>query len=658
MEEKKVVRGDKKGSEAFGWPKIYTNTIFALIPITALVFLLRIPYYLGFDLYLQQYFGLVFGLITASVFVSFPFRKKRKSYSVAWYDLALSLVALAAGLYITINYKVLAVESGVITPIRVALGASAVLLTIESARRVVGWAFVIIILVFLFYALFSSMLPGDLAMDSIPWDSLACYLYLDPQGILGIPLKVAVTIVLVFIIFGQVMQVIGGGKIFMDLSFAVMGKYRGGPAKVAIIGSSLFGSISGSAVANVATTGVFTIPMMKRAGYKPYFAAAVESVASTGGQLMPPIMGAAAFLMATFLGLPYSTIALSALIPALLYYIAVFIQVDLRASRENLHGLPSDQLPRLIMVLKEGWAFLIPFLLLIIFLFVIRLEPEDSGIITGGLALVLGVLMKRRSGLTLEKFIALFSNTGRAMLEVGVTSAGAGIIIGVLSITGLGFIFSNLLVSLAHGNVFLLLVMAAIGAVILGMGMTVTAAYLLMVVLIAPALMDSGISGLLAHFFVFYFAVLSFLTPPVCLAAYAAASIAKSQMLKTALQAMRLGISAYIVPFIIAYRPSLLLDGSPTQVVTSVSGALIGVALLSVGMEGYIFRVLGWPKRMLLILGGGLIMVPDLISDAIGLLITVPIIVYEWRRRGIQVEKGKPISGVLQVHNTPAGTDW
>ncbi|MFZ7110983.1 MAG: TRAP transporter permease [Desulfatiglandales bacterium] len=616
-----------------GWINGYRTIILALIPISALVFLLRIPFFLGVDLYIQQYFGLVFGLMIAAALLLFPW-KKGGSPGPSWLDLLLSVLALVCGIYITVNYKILAVESGLITPTRIVLGCLAVLLILEAARRVVGWAFVVIVLVFLFYALFSSLLPEGINMESIPWDSLACFLYLDPQGILGIPLKVAVTIVLVFILFGQIVQAIGGGKVFIDMSFSLMGKYRGGPAKVAIIGSSLFGSISGSAVANVATTGVFTIPMMKEAGYKPYFAGAVESVASTGGQIMPPIMGAAAFLMATFLGIPYSEIALAALVPAILYYISVFIQVDLRASKEKLTGLPREQLPHMKNVLKDGWTFVLPFLILIFLLFVWRLEPEIAGLFTGGLALFLGFLFKKRTGLSLQNFFALFSKTGRALIEVGVTSAGAGIIIGVLSITGLGFIFSNLLVSLAQGSVFLLLVMAAVGAVILGMGMTVTAAYLLMVVLIAPALVDIGISALLAHFFVFYFAVLSFLTPPVCMAAYAAASIAEAKMLKTALQAMRLGISAYVVPFIFAYRPSLLLQGSAMEVIVAISGALVGVAFLSFSMEGYLFRELNWLKRVIFLVGGLLVLVPDILSDSVGLAMTIPILILEWRSRG------------------------
>lgn len=616
-----------------GWHGAYTNTILACIPISGIIFLLHLSNFVGVSLYMQQYFGLVFGLITASAFLLVPMRRGKRNSRLPWYDFFCSILALIVGLYVAINYKAIAVDAGLIMPERVFLGCVAIILILEAARRVVGWAFVIIVLCFLFYALFSSYMPGILGMKSIPWDSLASYLYLDPQGIFGIPLKVSVTIVLVFILFGQMLTSIGGGEVFMDISFSLMGKYRGGPAKVAIVGSSLFGSISGSAVANVATTGVFTIPLMKKAGYTPEFAGAVEAVSSTGGQIVPPIMGAAAFLMATFLGLPYSTIAISALIPAVLYYLAVFIQVDLRAAKQGLTGLPPDQLPVLINVLKAGWIFLLPIIALIMLLFVFRLEPENSGLIATGIALATGFLFKHKTKLTFQKLIDILCKTGRTLLEVGITSAGAGIIIGVLSITGLGFIFSNLLVTLAHGNMFLLLIMAATGSIILGMGMTVTAAYLLMVVLIAPALVEVGISALIAHFFVFYFAVLSFLTPPVCLAGYAAASIAGAPMMKTAVQGMRLGIAAYIVPFIFAYHPALLLQGNFLDVTISILGAVIGISLVAVASEGYLFREFNWLERIFFATAGCLIMIPGIYTFILGIAIALPLIVMSWRGR-------------------------
>lgn len=628
-----------------GASKVYADTVLTLIPVVGIIGILNIPSYFRASLHLQQFVAAIYGLILGSAFILLPIKKNSSLEKLPWYDLIFSFISIAAGLYVAIQYQVIMVDIGIIMSYRVILGICAVLLTIEASRRVVGLPFIIIVIVFIIYALFASYFPGALNTSSISFDNLATFLYLDPQGVLGIPLEVAATIVLVFLLFGQAVSTVGVSRLFNDTAFALMGRFRGGPAKVAVVASSLFGMISGSAVANVATIGVFTIPLMKKAGYKPYFAAAVEAVSGTGGQIMPPIMGAAAFIMATFIGVPYATIALSAMIPAILYYTAVFIQVDLRAARDDLKGLPREELPRLRNVLKENWPFAIPFLVLVYTLFVLWMEAEIAGLLSVLVTIILGFIMRKRTGVSLKSIVLILRDTGKGLLEVGVTSAGAGLIIGVLSVTGLAFTFSSVLVSLAKGNVFLLLVLSAIGASILGMGMTVTAAYLLMVVLAAPALVNMGISPHLAHFFVFYYGVLSFLTPPVCLAAYAAASLAGANMLQTALQAMKLGIAAYLVPFIFAYRPALLLIGSPIDIVEACLTAIIGVGFVAIGAEGFLFRALPAWKRIALLIGGIVTMIPGIVFDAIGLCIALPILIFEWRARKktrVQFAKARP----------------
>ncbi|HSB03601.1 MAG TPA: TRAP transporter fused permease subunit [Thermodesulfobacteriota bacterium] len=616
-----------------GLSKQYGDLVLTLIPVIGIVGVLNVPSHFRIFLHLQQFIALLFGLVLGSAFILLPFKKGASLARLPWYDLFFSLLSIVAGLYIAVHYKTIMVDVGIIQTERVVLGICAVLLTIEASRRVVGLPFIVIILVFIFYALFASHFPGKLYTRAIAYDNLATYLYLDPQGVLGIPLEVAATIVLVFLLFGQTISSVGVSRLFNDLAFALMGKYRGGPAKVAVFASSLFGMISGSAVANVATIGVFTIPLMKKAGYRPYFAGAVEAVSGTGGQIMPPIMGAAAFIMATFIGVPYAKIALSALIPALLYYIAVFIQIDLRAGKGNLHGLPAQELPKVREVLRDNWPFSIPFLVLVYTLFILWMEAESAGLISILATIILGFLMRKRTGLHLKTLPVILRDAGKGLLEIGVTSAGAGLIIGVLSITGLAFTFSSVLVSLAKGSVFLLLLLSAIGASILGMGMTVTASYLLMVVLAAPALVEMGISPLLAHFFVFYYGVLSFLTPPVCLAAYAAASIAGANMTQTAFQAMRLGIAAYLVPFIFAFRPALLLEGSIAAVLEACITAAMGVSFLAIGIEGFLFRPIQIWKRIVLMIGGFLTMIPGIIFDAVGLCMVLPILFLEWRWR-------------------------
>ena len=616
-----------------GISKFYADILFALIPIIGIIGIINLPSHFKISLHLQQYIGFIFGLVIASCIVITPAKRGLSLNKLPWYDLILSFIGLISGLYIAINYKTITVDIGLMMPERVILGIFAVLLTLEASRRVVGLPFVGIILFFIIYALSASYFPGGLRTKSIHFDNLATYLYLDPQGILGTALEVATTIVLIFVFFGQTINSVGISRLFNDLAMALMGRFRGGPAKVAVVASSLFGMISGSAVANVATIGVFTIPLMKKAGYKPYFAGAVEAVSSTGGAIMPPIMGAAAFIMATFLGIPYSKVALAAAIPAVLYYTAVFIQVDLRAVKENLKGMPKEELPKFWSVLKKNWPFSIPFLVLVYTLFVMWMEAEMAGLVSIIATVGLGFMLRRRTGMSIKKLLWMFRDGGRGLLEVGVTCAGAGLIIGVLSITGLAFTFSTFLVSTAKGSVFLLLLLSAIGASILGCGMPVTAVYLLMVVLAAPALVEMGFSPLLAHLFVFYYGVLSFLTPPVCLAAYAAASIAGSNMAQTGFQAMKLGVAAYLVPFIFAYRPGLILQGSLLQIVEACIVAVIAITLIAIGLEGHLFRPLHLWKRIALFIGGILAMFPGIIFVTVAVCITLPMIFFEWRVR-------------------------
>lgn len=640
MKEGKDIKeeGGSRFRQLKGVEKIYADTLLILMPVVGIIGILNIPAYFRFTIHLQQFIAFIFGLVLSASFVLIPAKKGKNKDHIPWYDLIFSIIMIVGGLYIAINYQSIMVDVGITMLHRVVLGILAVLLTIEAARRIVGLPFVVIIVVFLVYALFASHCPGEFQTKSISVQDLATYLYLDPQGLLGIPMEVAATTVLVFLLFGQTISSVGVSRLFNDLAFALMGKYRGGPAKVAVFASSLFGMVSGNAVANVATIGVFTIPLMKKAGYKPYFAGAVEAVSGTGGQIMPPIMGAAAFIMATYIGVPYATVALSAMIPAILYYLAIFIQIDLRAAKENLSGLPKEELPTVKRVLRENWPFVIPFCVLVYTLFIMWMEAEPAGLLSALVTIILGFILKKRTKMEFKKILSILRDTGQGILEIGVASAGAGIIIGILSITGLAFTFSSVLVSLAKGNLFLLLLLSAICASILGMGMTVTAAYLLTAVLAAPALVALGISPLLAHFFVFYYGVLSFLTPPVCLAAYAAASLAGANMIQTAFQAMRLGVAAYIVPFIFAYKPALLLIGSPMNIVEGCITALIGISFIAIGFEGFLFRSLQMWKRGVFIMGGLILMVPGLAFDAIGLALILPIFLMELR---VKIGKGR-----------------
>lgn len=613
-----------------GGLKVVSDIMLVLIPIVAIVGILDLPSYFGVSFFLEQYIGIIVGFILAASFLFFP--AKGDIDKVPFYDLIFALLSLFVGFYVSVNYKQIGIDIGILKVERVILGALSVFLFVEAARRQIGLVFVIIATLVIGYALFAAYFPSELKAKSVPFSNLVTYLYLDSHGIFGIPVRIGTTLVLVFILFGAVINTIGVDKFFNDLALSVMGRYRGGPAKASIFASGLFGMISGSAVANVVTTGSFTIPLMKKMGFNSAFAGAVEAVSSTGGLIMPPIMGAAAFLMATYIGVPYREVALCAFVPAILYYLAVFVQVDSKAAKEGLKGLDPHELPKLRAVIRKDWPFLLPFFVLVYTLFFLWMEPETSGLLSILASLILAFILKKRTGITFGKVLGVLRQAGMLVLEMGITCGVAGIIIGSLTITGLGLSFSSVLVNLAHGNLFLLLLFAAIGASILGMGMTVTASYLLMVAVVAPALENVGVSPLLAHFFVFYYGVLSFLTPPVCLACYAAASIAGTKILETAFQAMRLGIVAYLVPFIFAYKPALLLQGSYWELIEAIFFAVLGVYVMGRGLEGYLFRPLGILNRILLIGAGIITMVPGYKFDLIGILIFLPIIIYEWKK--------------------------
>jgi len=615
-----------------GVAHLWQDISLILVPVTGIISILNLPLYVGLSFYIQQYLAIFFSLVLSLVFLLVPAQKKMAMDTLPWYDSILAVLSLIVGFYAAIFYKDIVVELGLLIPHRILLGTVVILLILEATRRLIGWPFLIIVICFIFYALFASFFPGGLYATAISWPRLANYLYLDPQGILGIAIEVAATVVFAFVIFGQTLFRTGGGQFFIDAALSIMGRYRGGPAKVSVISSSLFGTVSGSAVANVMVDGWFTIPLMKANGFKDYTASAIEAVASTGGQIMPPVMGAAAFMMATFLGIPYAKVAISAALPAILYYIAVYIQIDLIAIRNGLHGLPRESLPSFKEVMKKGgYSFFISILFLIYLLFIANLDGDKAGLYAAASVLIIS-FFKKETRPNIAKLISILKDTGEGMLEIGVISAGAGLIIGIISITGLGYTFSSTLISLSGGSTFLLLVLAAAGAVVLGMGMTVTAAYLLMVILIAPALTTTGVAPLNAHLFVFYFAVMSFVTPPVCMAVYAAASIGKADMFKTGYQAIRLSIAAYIVPFIFVYHPALLLQGNVIDVLVAVVTAVIGISLVAIAVEGYLFRPLDWVRRILLCGGGILSLIPGWETDLLGLAIALPIVFWEWKK--------------------------
>jgi TRAP transporter 4TM/12TM fusion protein len=623
-----------------------THALLIAIPLSGIFFLLDVPQRFDWQVFHEQYIGLFLALSLGAIFLLIP-GSRRHVQRIPWYDALAAALGLIVGLYVFVKFPEISNSLGDIYTERVILGAITVILLAEACRRLVGWPLVIIAAVFIFYAFFAYLFPGDFYGRGWSIGRLATYLYLDANGIIGQPLQIGASIVLVFVLFGEALYAIGGAAFLSDFALAVMGRFRGGQAKIAIVSSSLFGNISGSAVANVVVDGAFTIPMMKKAGYPAPVAAAIEAVASTGGQIMPPVMGAAAFLIAEYLAIPYAQVALAALVPALLYYITLFIQVDLLAARNGIYGLPAAELPRLLPVLRRSAGFVVPLTVLIIWMFFLNRRPEVAGLLAVGSALVVGFLTP---GVKLgpRQLLNILINTGRNMLEIAAITGLAGVVIGVLQLTGLGFTLTLTLLNVGQNSAILLLVLTAIVSIVLGMGMPTTAVYVLLAVLVAPGLSKLGILPIAAHLFIFYFGMLSMVTPPVCLASYAAASIGKTDPVRTGWEAMRLCAIAYVVPFLFVFSPSLLLIGTWYAVAISIATAIFGAVLLGIGLVGYLFSPVGALKRLLFVVAAAGLLIPVVETgsyanltwavNAGGLLLAVTMVAIEWLARSRRQE--------------------
>jgi TRAP transporter 4TM/12TM fusion protein len=585
----------------------------------------------------EQFLGLFFALGLAGVFLRVKGRINESATGVPWHDWLCCAASLVTGLYITVMYPTIAYRLGVLSVERWVLGGIAVLLILEATRRVAGWALVWVGLVCIFYVKFAYLFPGLFNAKGVSWERIASYLYLDSSGLLGVPLSVAASVVVAFIFFGQALYAVGGDRFITDVALIAMGRYRGGPAKVSVVSSALFGTVSGSAVANVAVDGAITIPLMKRSGYPPHLAAAIEAVASNGGQITPPVMGAAAFLIAEFLNIPYGQVALAAAVPAALYYLALFTQVDLEAAKHHITGLPSDQIPKLHSVLRLGWVFLLPLGFLVYALMWESWEAGKAGMAAVIFTFIVGALHKNTRP-TLRGIVKSVEDTGRTLLDIVVITALAGLVIGCLQLSGLTFKLSLILTNLSGGNVLVLLALTAVVCILLGMSLPTAVVYITLAVLVGPALVQLGVDPLAAHLFLFYFGMLSLITPPDCLATYTAAAIAQSDFWKTGWTGMRLGIAAYVVPFVFALHPALILKGSIGEILIAVIASSIGTFLLAVGCAGYLFRLLNWPKRGVCCFAGLLLMLPTwqglwMIADIAGLALGATLIAWEWNHR-------------------------
>jgi TRAP transporter 4TM/12TM fusion protein len=554
-------------------------------------------------------FGLIF-------LTSLSSRKKGLSLVM---DLVLLAAAMISMAHIFLNYEYVVTRYPYVQSLSgwdFWLGIVVTLLLLEASRRTIGWALPLTAVAFLLYGLFGQHLPGLLRHTGFSLETLIDQLYLTTEGIFGIPLGVSATYVILFVIYGAFLEESGTGEAFTNFATSLVGGTKGGPGKISCVSSSLFGTISGSAVANVMVDGWLTIPLMKRAGFRPQAAAAIEATASTGGQIMPPVMGAAAFVMAEFTGISYVDICKHALVPALLYYLALFMAIHFEASRSGLLGLPKEERPSLSSVMKEKGHLFIPIGVIVYFM-IAGFTPMLACLYA--IASVLpSSFLRKESRMDLRKILRALEAGARNMLPVAAACACAGIVVGIINLTGLGLKFTGIMLDVAGGSLAPALILTMITGIILGMGLPTTAAYIVQASLLIPALIKLGVPVIAAHLFVFYFAILSAITPPVAMAVYAAAGISGSNVWQTGLQAVRMGATGFIVPFMFVYGPSLLLMGNWLEIIMAIISASVGVILLSAGLMGWFVGETRLWQRGLLVLSAILLIKPGLTTDLVG----------------------------------------
>ena len=592
-----------------------------------------------------RYLYLLAALFLAAVFLCFR-ATRREGGRVPWWDWGLAAISLAVCGYFAVTAETSLEEGWEYAAPDAARWASVALwvLILEATRRTGGLAIFIVVAVFSLYPVFADKMPGPISGFAQPFSDTIPYHMISSESAFGIPMTAFGNLVIGFILFGAVLQRTGGGAFFNDLALALVGAFRGGAAKVAIFASGFMGSMSGSVISNVLTTGAVSIPAMQRTGFSARYAAATEACASTGGVLMPPIMGATAFVMASFLSRPYFEIAVAAAVPSLLYYFGLFVQVDAYAARRGLKGLPRDELPRLGATLKEGWSYLFVFALLIFLMIAYRIETLAPFYATALLLVINQFSAKHR--FTLESFAGMIVGIGRALAELVGVLLGVGLIVGAFSATGLAGTLVNDLIFLAGGSTIMLLVMGAITSFVFGMGMTVTACYIFLAVVLAPALEKAGLDQLAIHLFILYYGMVSYITPPVALGAFAAATLARTGPMGAGVEAMRLGGVIYVVPFFFVLNPALIGQGSAGEVMAVLVTALVGIWFFGSALQGYVAFLgeigggaPGWVARALL-LGGGLtcaapggeeVGISHVALTGIGIALALPGLVLAWR---------------------------
>lgn len=592
------------------------SLIVSIIAVAMSFFHIYVLIFRAIDPWFFRGFHLAFaGTLT---FALYPGWKKAPTDRLHWVDFVLIALILAPVIYVVIEFDSLIYRVGVVpTTLDFVFSLVLVLVVLEVARRTTGWVLVSFAIISILYAHLGPYMPGLLVHRGYGWPMLMSYLF-SLEGILGVPLMACATYVYLFVLFGAFIEISGTGEFFVNFALSVAGRYRGGPAKVSIISSALFGTASGSSVANVVIDGVFNIPLMKASGFRPKIAGAIEAMTSTGGQITPPVMGAACFLMAEILGIPYVKVAFAAIIPTLLYYNASFWMIDFEAAKSEIRGLSGEKLPRFIKLLRHQGYLLSSLAVLFYFLMVAQISPFRSAM-WAIVTIIIVSWIPRATRMDLKKIWQALEDGGKRSLEISATCATAGIILGVLSLTGLGMKFAMIIINYSGGNLLIALIFTMSVAIILGMGMPTTAAYVISASILAPALIEMGVYPLGAHLFIFYFACISALTPPVALAAYAAAAIAEARMWDVAQNAVRLAIAGYIIPYMFVYGPAMVLKGGAWEIVLACFTGIIGTLCLAGAVQAWFFHRARLLERCLLFVAAILLIKPGVITDLGGL---------------------------------------
>jgi TRAP transporter 4TM/12TM fusion protein len=632
--EVKIEGEESKRRRRLSGPVEWVARLIAIaLPVYSFLYIMNLLTPMGLFIYSGTHNAIFLAAVLTLVFLLVPATKSASRKRVPWYDFLLIGMSLSGVVYIAITYEALLLAGGVrITPMQQVLALFTIIGVMEAVRRTVGWVMIVIVLFFLLHAKFTHLFPGILYGPQFSSARVLNYLYLSNQGIFGMVLGIATTIIVSFMIFGAFLDASGAGNTFIKLALALLGHVRGGAAKVAVLGSALFGTVTGSPIAEIGVVGSFTIPLMKRIGYSPVFAGAAEAAAACGGVIDPPVMGAVAFVMADFTGIGYGTIAVAAILPAILYYLSLFFQLDLRAAATGLVGLPKAELPKVKEALKESWLLGVPLAVLVVWMMVLDKDPTISVFIALG-SLILLTMLSVRNRLTLAKIIRSLEHAGTSMIDITPICALAGVIVGSITLTGLGINLSSLLVTLSGGSLLVLSILTAVAIYIMGMGVAAIASYILMAVLVAPAMVQMGVPVLVAHFFIFYVGVSMFITPPYAPAAYVAAAMAGANPMRVGYQAMRLAIVAYLVPFVSIFQPALLLQGTPVEVGIAAVTATLAVYALSVGFEGFCLISLSWMERMIWLAGGFLLFIPSIQLAGPGLLLFAFGFSVQWVKR-------------------------